>query len=62
MELREKLLRKPEESPATAIANVVGLLTPPASNRKSLDITLIPEQTQVTSTTTDDDHDTDGQL
>lgn len=41
MEIRLKLeaemnVAQPEESPATALAKSVGLLTPPASNRKSL--------------------------
>lgn len=33
----ELITRQPDESPATALAKSVGLLTPPASNRKSLD-------------------------
>ncbi|XP_063699326.1 G1/S-specific cyclin-E-like isoform X1 [Culicoides brevitarsis] len=32
----ERIASQPEESPATALAKSVGLLTPPASNRKSL--------------------------
>uniref|UniRef100_A0A336MZV5 CSON009367 protein n=1 Tax=Culicoides sonorensis TaxID=179676 RepID=A0A336MZV5_CULSO len=37
--LDETVIPAPEESPATALVNTVGLLTPPASNRKSLTVT-----------------------
>lgn len=33
----EVIVNEPEESPATALAKSAVLLTPPASNRKSLD-------------------------
>lgn len=37
----EIIAAQPEESPATTLAKSVGLLTPPASNRKSLDVVTV---------------------